>query len=63
MQTMRDQIAARIARFGDGKAFSGKDSLDIASRGTIDIALLGLTRDGAIRRIRRGLYDMPKINP
>ena len=62
MQTMRDQILARIRRFGKGKAFSAKDFLDIASRGTIDMALGGLTRMGKIRRIRRGLYDMPRIN-
>lgn len=63
MQTMRDQIVARIERLGEGKAFSAKDFLDIASRGTIDMALSGLARDGMIRRIRRGLYDMPKVNP
>jgi hypothetical protein len=63
MQTMRDQILARIKRLGDGKAFSAKDFLDIASRGTIDMALAGLTRKGTIRRVRRGLYDVPKVNP
>jgi hypothetical protein len=63
MQTMRDQIVARIERLGEGKAFSAKDFLDIASRGTIDMALSGLARNGTIRRIQRGLYDMPKINP
>ncbi len=63
MQTMRDQIVGRIERLGDGKAFSAKDFLDIASRGSIDMALSGLTKDGTIRRIRRGLYDMPRINP
>src|ERR1700687_5808453 len=62
MQTMRDQIVARIERLGEGKAFSAKDFLDIASRGTIDMALGGLARSGTIRRIRRGLYDMPKVN-
>lgn len=62
MQTMRDQIVGRIERLGEGKAFSAKDFLDIASRGTIDMALASLTRSGRIRRIRRGLYDMPKVN-
>jgi Family of unknown function (DUF6088) len=62
MQAMRDQILKRIIRLGEGKAFSAKDFLDIASRGTIDMALGGLTRSGKIRRIRRGLYDMPRIN-
>src|SRR5208283_3575701 len=63
MQTMRDQILARINRLGEGNPFSAKDFLDIASRGTIDMAMSSLTRNGILRRIRRGLYYMPKINP
>jgi hypothetical protein len=63
MQTMRDQIVARIKRLGEGKAFSAKDFLDIASRTTIDVTLAELTLSGNIRRIRRGLYDVPKVNP
>jgi predicted transcriptional regulator of viral defense system len=63
MQTMRDQIVTRIERQGSGKAFSAKDFLDIASRGTIDMTLSSLTRSGTIRRVGRGLYDMPKVNP
>ncbi len=63
MQTMRDQIVARIERLGKGKAFSAKDFLDIASRTTIDVTLAELTLDGTIRRVRRGLYDMPRVNP
>jgi hypothetical protein len=63
MQTMRDQIVARIDRLGAGKAFSAKDFLDIASRTTIDVTLASLTSAGKLRRIRRGLYDMPKVNP
>ena len=63
MQTMQDQIVARIDRLGAGKAFSAKDFLDIASRTMIDVTLANLTLSGKIRRIRRGLYDVPKINP
>jgi hypothetical protein len=63
MQTMRDQIVARIERLERGKVFSAKDFLDIASRGTTDMALTALARQGTIRRVRRGLYDVPKINP
>jgi len=63
MQTMRDQIVARIERRGRGKAFSAKDFLDIARRSTIDVTLAELTFDGTIRRVRRGLYDIPKVNP
>jgi hypothetical protein len=60
METMRDQIVARIRRLGDGKAFSAKDFLDIASRTTIDVTLAKLTNEG---NIRRALYDMPRVNP
>jgi Family of unknown function (DUF6088) len=63
MQTKRDHIVKRIERLGAGKAFSAKDFLDIASRTMIDVTLARLALDGKIRRIRRGLYDMPKINP
>lgn len=63
METMRDQIVARIDRLGKGKAFSAKDFLDIASRTTIDVTLAELARKGTVRRIRRGLYDMPRVNP
>lgn len=63
MQTMRDQIVARIERLGEGKAFSAKDFLDIASRTMVDVTLAGLALDGKIRRVRRGLYDMPRVNP
>jgi hypothetical protein len=63
MQTMRDQIVRRIERLGEGKAFSAKDFLDVASRTTIDVTLASLALDGTIRRVRRGLYDMPRVNP
>ena len=29
----------------------------------IDVTLASLARGGKIRRVRRGLYDMPKVNP
>jgi hypothetical protein len=63
MQTMRDQIVARIERLPSGEVFSGKDFLDIASRDMIDKTLGGLARSGTIRRLRRGLYDVPRMNP
>src|ERR1700722_4225365 len=56
-------MASRIEHFGSGKAFSAKDFLDIASRTTVDVTLASLTQDGKLRRIRRGLYDMPRVNP
>ena len=63
MQTKQDQIVARIEKLGPGKAFSAKDFLDIASRTMIDVTLASLAQSGKIRRIQRGLYDLPKVNP
>ncbi|MGJ5816081.1 DUF6088 family protein [Paludibaculum fermentans] len=60
---MRDQIVARIGQLPEGQVFTAKDFLEIASRGTIDVTLADLTRSGAIRRVRRGLYDVPRVNP
>src|SRR5579863_7987663 len=61
--TMKGQIRLRIEDLGPGRSFMAKDFLDIASRGSIDVALASLTSAGKIRRIRRGLYDLPIVNP
>ena len=61
--TMKDRIRARIEDLGLGKSFMAKDFLDIASRGSVDVALASLASTGKIRRIRRGLYDLPVVNP
>lgn len=63
MQTMKNRILDRIRRFEPGRAFMAKDFLDIASRGTVDMTFSALLRDRVIRRVRRGLYDVPKVNP
>jgi hypothetical protein len=61
-QAMKDRIRAHIGRLGAGRAFMAKDFLDIASRDSVDVAVGSLTRAGLIRRIRRGLYDVSKVN-
>src|SRR5258708_34631843 len=63
MHTMKKKILDRMRRFEPGRAFMAKDFLDIASRGTIDVTLSALIQDHTIRRVRRGLYDIPKVNP
>src|SRR5688572_25714469 len=62
-QTMKSQIIARIKRLGPGQPFVAKDFLDIASRGSVDMTLMSLVRERVIRRLRRGLYDIPKVSP
>jgi hypothetical protein len=61
-QTAKIRILKRIERFAVGKTFTAKDFLDIASRGMVDVTLASIARSGKIRRVRRGLYDVPKRN-
>jgi len=63
METMKYQILRRIEKMGRGSVFSAKDLLDVASRSSIDVLLAKLAKSGEIRRIGRGLYDLPKFNP
>lgn len=43
--------------------FVPTDFLDIGSREAVDIVLHRLTRKGVIRRLARGVYDLPKKHP
>ena len=43
---MRNQVVARIDRLDEGKTFSAKELLDIASRTTIGVTLASLTTKG-----------------
>ncbi|MCQ8239829.1 DUF6088 family protein [Acetobacteraceae bacterium KSS12] len=43
--------------------FTPSDFLDLAERAAVDQALSRLARNGKLRRLARGLYDLPKIHP
>ncbi len=58
----RDKIIARIRRWGPGAAFTPKDFLDLASRGTVDMTLAAQLKAGSIRRLIRGVYDYPRFS-
>ena len=57
--SVRDAIRGR----GRGKVFTSKDFLDLGSRDAVDQALSRLSRLGDIKRIGRGLYHYPRVNP
>jgi hypothetical protein len=63
MQTQKAKVLKRIEQMPPGSVFSAKDVLDIASRSSVDVLLAALAKAGTIRRISRGLYDLPKFNP
>ena len=62
MISAKDKIIKRIRGWGPGRAFTPKDFLDLASRGTIDMTLSALKSAGTIRRIARGVYDTPRTS-
>lgn len=57
--SVRDAIRDR----GRGKVFTSKDFLDLGSRDAVDQALSRLSKIGDIKRIGRGLYHYPRVNP
>ena len=58
----KTRILQHIKREGLESAFTAKDLASVAARGTIDVALSRLAKDGSIRRIGRGLYDRPRYS-
>lgn len=63
MNKTREQIERRITDAGPGYVFTRKDFQDVSSTGSVGQILSRLEKDGIIRRIGRGLFDYPKINP
>ncbi len=57
------QILKKIRRKGRGYVFTPKDFLNLGSRAAVDQAVARLARSGKIRRLRRGLYDYPRVSP
>lgn len=58
-QAMFERIKAR----GDGWVFSPVDFVDLGNRNAVDKALSRMAADGSVRRVARGLYDVPKKHP
>src|SRR5882672_9740344 len=62
-QSIDSRILAAIHGRGRGSVFVPADFLDLGSREAVDIALHRLARKGTIRRLARGVYDLPKEHP
>ncbi len=63
MQPIDSSIINRIRGSGAGNVFSPNQFLDLGNRSAVGVALHRLVKAGKIRRIRRGLYDLPRSNP
>ncbi len=62
MQTIADKILKKIGRHEANWCFSQKDFLAIAKRNALEQAFFRLLKEGKIRRIGRGLYDVPRYS-
>jgi len=59
---LKDQIRDRIAAHAPSGVWTPVDFLDLGPREAVDKALQRLATLGELRRIDRGLYDMPRLN-
>ena len=62
-RSLDSRVLGRIRRSDRGALFSPRDFLDLGSRAAVDKALSRLAQTGGIRRIGRGLYDLPREHP
>lgn len=63
MQSLVTKILRRVRAHGRGKwVFTPKDFLDLGNRAAVDRVLSRLVQKNIIRRIGRGLYDLPRIS-
>ena len=59
---LKRAILNRIRRDKSIVVWSPNDFLDLGARSAVDKALQRLTDSGDLRRIDRGLYDLPRVN-
>lgn len=62
MHDFRPAVMARVAKAPPGRVWTPADFLDLGSRAAVDKVLQRLVQRGQLRRIDRGLYDMPQVN-
>jgi hypothetical protein len=54
------QVLARIRQQGPGTVFTPADFVDLGPRNAVDLALSRNARAGTIRKLGRGVYDLPR---
>ena len=62
-QSIESRILAAINGRGAGSVFVPTDFLELGRREAVDVVLHRLVRSRSIRRLARGLYDLPKEHP
>lgn len=63
MTSLAKKITKRLSAYPKGsRVATPKDFLDFGSRAAVDQALSRLVKAGKVRRVGRGLYDIPRIS-
>jgi uncharacterized protein DUF6088 len=62
-RSIQNKVLASILAGGKGCVSTPSDLLGVGSRAAVDQALSRLVRAGSIRRLGRGLYDLPRVHP
>lgn len=62
-KSLESRLLARVRGRGRGHVFVPADFLDLGTRTAVDVTLHRLSAAGTIRRLARGLYDVPKRHP
>lgn len=62
-QSIDSKIIRRVRATRSASVFSPVHFLDLASRAAVDTALSRLAKAGKLRRVARGLYDLPRSHP
>lgn len=63
INSIDSQISRRVARCARGTVFTPDMFVNAGSRSAIDKALQRLEAKGTLRRLSRGLYDKPRMDP
>lgn len=64
--TLSRQLAQRIGRLvrkNPARVFTPADFLDLGTPHAVGMALSRMVRSGVLRRVARGLYDVPRTHP
>jgi Family of unknown function (DUF6088) len=63
MSDLKQLILDRLGQNQNARVWTPVDFLDLGTRDAVDKALQRLALAGQLRRVDRGLYDVPRINP
>ncbi len=61
--TLEQKVLRRVKGLGAGAVFTRADFLDLGSTHAIGMVFQRLLKEGRLRRVARGLYDVPRTHP